>query len=310
MALSDKTKKWLSKNCSASFKGKTVLITGATSGVGLKSAELMIYLKARLIMACRNLEKAQAVKRDLLKEYPQAEIGIMRLDLADFKSIDEFAENIKKNQTDIDVFLNNAGVFRKQGEYTADGFDMVLGTNYLGVYYLSKRVLPYLEALPHEVLYVNTVSIINKIASENYKDFLTGKRHNSISVYGCSKLCLSKYTYSLAQHYKGSNIRVIMNHPGISLTPLGVNAFGAAVKRLSGVFGWVFNSPEKSALSLPFIMSNDIPSGSIVGPNKVFGGWGYPKQNNVGKRIKTGAEELILFTDEQIKLRGDFLERR
>ena len=310
MALSEKTKKWLSKNCSASFKGKTVLITGATSGLGLKSAEIMLYLKARVIMACRNLEKAQAVKRDLLKDYPEAEIDIMSLDLADFKSIDAFVSGFKNGGTDVDVFLNNAGVFRKPGERTADGFDMVFGTNYLGVYYLSKKVLPYLEALPHEVLYINTVSIINKIASKNYKDFLTGKRHNSISVYGCSKLCLSKYTYSLAQRYKGSNIRVIMSHPGISITPLGVNAFGTTVKRLSGVFGWVFNSPEKSALSLPFIMSNDIPAGSIIGPNKVFGGWGYPRQNNVGKRIKTGAKELILFTNEQIKLLWDFLERR
>ena len=301
MALSEKTKLWLKNNCLPDFSGKRVLITGATSGVGLKTAELLIYLKASVIMACRNEEKANKVKSALLCEYPGADIQFMKLDLADFKSIDSFVSEIEKTKTDIDVFLNNAGVFRKPGERTTDGFDTVLGTNYLGVYHLTRSILPYLKTLPHEVLYINTVSIIHKVANGKYEDCFKGKRQNSFSVYGCSKLCLAKYTCALARENENSNIRVLMSHPGISITPLGVNAFGAFVGKAAKIAGRLFNSPEKSALALPFIMSNNIPAGSIVGPNKLFGGWGYPRINRVKNRVKTGAAELIAFTEEQIK---------
>lgn len=300
MAVSEKTKRWLEQNCLPDLSGKRVLITGATSGVGLKTAELLIYLKASVIMACRNTEKAERIRAELKNEYPQAEIRIMRLDLADFNSIDGFVSEIKRNEIDIDVFLNNAGVFRKPGERTEQGFDMVLGTNYLGLFYLTESILPYLKKLPHEVLYINTVSIIHKVASEKYEACFRGEKTGSLSLYGCSKLCLSKYTYELAKISEGSNIRVLMNHPGIAITPLGVNAFGATVKHLSNVFGWVFNSPEKSALALPLIMSKNIPAGSIIGPNKFFGGWGYPKVNRVCRKVKTGARGLIVFTKKEI----------
>lgn len=301
MALSEKTKRWLSKNRISSLEGRRVLITGATGGVGLKSAEIMIYLNARVIMACRNLKKAEAVKERFLKEYPSAEIEIIELDLADFKSIDRFVSEIAERNIDIGVFLNNAGVFRKPGMLTADGFDAVLGTNYLGVYYLTEKILPYLETLPHDVLCINTVSLIHKFANENYKDCFSGKRRGDFSVYACSKLCLAKYTYYLSQRCKGTNIKVLMNHPGISATPLAFNSFGKTVRSLGKVFGGIFNSPEKSALALPLIMSKDFPAGSITGPARLFGGWGYPKENRVGRKVKTAGKELTDFTKETVK---------
>ena len=213
-----------------------------------------------------------------------------------------WVSEINQTKTDIDVFLNNAGVFRKPGRRTADGFDTVLGTNYLGVYYLTESIFPYLKELPHEVTYINTVSIIHKVASEKYKDCFSGKRKNSFSVYGASKLCLAKYTYELARLNGNTNIRVLMNHPGISITPLGIGAFGSFAGKLAKIAGGIFNSPEKSALSLPYIMSNSFPAGSIIGPNRLSGGWGYPEVNRVGRMVKTGADELIGFTKEQINI--------
>ena len=282
------------------FEGKSVLITGAAGSVGLKTAEVMIYLKAKVIMACRNAEKAQRARAALLAEYPDAEIRILCLDLADLGCIDGFVRQIKETGTDIDVFLNNAGVFHKPGERTADGFDKVLGTNYLGVYYLTESILPYLETLPHEVLYVNTVSIVNKIATVDYGDFFYSENYNNFSVYARSKLCLSRYTLELSKRCEGTNIRALMCHPGIVMTPLSVGAFGNTVKRLSEVFGGIFNSPEKSSLALPFIMANDVPAGSIVGPSKLFGGWGYPEINKIPRRVKTGGTELLDFSQKQI----------
>ena len=164
MGLSQKMKKWLKKYAPVSLEGKTVLITGANSGIGFKEAELMVYLGARVIMACRNSQKAQAAREALLQEYPNADIDTMQLDMASFASIDRFTETLLQDKTDIDYFVNNAGVFHQPNQKTADGVELVLGTNYIGVYYLTEKLLPYLQTLPHEVGYINTVSIIHKIA--------------------------------------------------------------------------------------------------------------------------------------------------
>ncbi|MBR5289141.1 MAG: SDR family NAD(P)-dependent oxidoreductase [Clostridia bacterium] len=303
MSLSDKTKRWLNENCKISLKGKTVLVTGANSGVGFKMAEISAYLGADVILACRNKERAKEARLRLIGDHPEASISVMQLDLASLSSIEVFCEELVSSQVDIDAFVNNAGVFRQPGKKTADGFDLVIGTNYIGTYYLSERLLPYLSSLPHEVVYVNTISIIHKIATVDYADFYyeREKRYRAFPVYARSKLCLARYTYAQAKRYAGSNVRMMMNHPGMTITPMGLNAFGNGIGRLAGVVGPLINSPEKSALSLAYILSHEIPSGSIIGPNKGFGGWGYPEMNRIGQRVKEGAEELIRFTDIEIE---------
>ena len=303
MSISAKTRQWLNENCNISLKGKTILVTGANSGVGFKTAEISVYLGADVILACRNLDRAEKARQELLRDYPKASVTMMCLDLASLASIDAFSEELQTHAVEIDAFVNNAGTFRKPGKKTADGFDLVIGTNYIGTYYLTERLLPYLSALPHEVVYVNTISIIHKIATVDYEDFYyeKAKHYRAFPVYARSKLCLARYTYAQAKRYEKTNIRILMNHPGMTATPMGLNAFGNGVRRLAGIVGPLSNSPEKSALSLAYILSHDVPAGAIIGPNKGFGGWGYPEENRVGRRVKEGAEELIRFTDKEIE---------
>ena len=303
MSLTDKIKHWLNEKCNISLKGKSVLVTGANSGVGFKTAEISAYLGADVILACRNKERANEARLRLICDYPEASISVMQLDLASLSSIETFFEELVSNQVDIDVFVNNAGAFRQPGKKTADGFDLVIGTNYIGTYYLSERLLPYLSSLPHEVVYVNTISIIHKIATVDYVDFYyeREKRYHTFPVYARSKLCLAKYTYAQAKRYEESNVRILMNHPGMTITPMGLNAIGNGIRWLAPIVRPLSNSPEKSALSIAYILSKEIPNGSIVGPNKGFGGWGYPEMNHIGRRVKEGAEELIRFTNSEIE---------
>ena len=300
MALSNRTKKWMDKK-NITLKGKTVLITGANSGVGFKSAECALYLGADVIMACRNLTKAESSKEELLKDYPEASVELMKLDLSDFSSIDAFVKEIKDTKKDIDVFINNAGVFHQSG-MTKDGFENVIGINYFAVYRISEEILPYLANLSHKVVYCNTVSVVHKIARIDYKDFYYSKKYGHLNVYSRSKLCLAKYSYELSQKYENTNIFVYMIHPGISVTPLGVNAFGNFVKKIAPYVGGIFNSPEKSALQTIYILSKNTPAGSLVGPG-IFGVWGFPKEGRVGKSVKTGRDELIEFTKNELKRR-------
>ena len=298
MALTKKTVKWINKQ-NISLKGKTVLVTGSNSGVGFKTVETALYLGADAIMACRNKEKAESAREELLKDYPDANVRILQLDLSDLSSIDSFAQNIIDHKIDIDIFVNNAGTFHKSG-VTKDGFENVLGTNYFAVYYLSEKLLPYLETLSHKIIYCNTISVVHKMAKINYDDFYFTRKYRHFAVYARSKLCLAKYTFYLSKKYADSNIDVFMIHPGISVTPLGANAFGNIVKKLAGIMKWVFNSPEKSSLSLFYIISKELPAGSIVGPH-ILEAWGYPKENRLRKCVKEGADELIKFTENEIK---------
>ena len=297
MSLTAKTRKWLNTNAHISLKGKTVVVTGSDSGIGFKTADTMLYLGANVIMACRNQQKAACAQKALAADYPERSISVIPLDLADFSSIDSFVSNIREQRIDIDVFVNNAGVFHQPGRQTKDGFELVIGTNYLGVYYLTEKLLTYLSSLPHRVTYINTISLIHKYARIDFDDFFHSKRYGNLAVYATSKLCLAKYTYYKAMQLEGSNVCIIMNHPGIALTPLGLNAVGPKVARLEKVFRYLFNSIEKSALSTAYILANPIPAGSIVGPDRLCCGWGYPKVNHTCQKVKTGAEELIAFTE-------------
>lgn len=104
MSLSKKTVKWLSKNASISLKNKTILITGANSGVGYKTAEVWLYLGANIIMVCRNLDKDNQARNELLNEYKDANIRILEFNLANLFSIDNFINIIKSKKIDIGVF--------------------------------------------------------------------------------------------------------------------------------------------------------------------------------------------------------------
>ena len=289
MSLSRKTKAWLKKNVPLSLQGKRVLITGANSGIGLKTAETVLYLGGSVVMACRNAQKAEKARESLLQDYPGADIRVVPLDMSDFRSIEAFAAHLPK----ADVFVNNAGVFHRPGETTPDGFDLVMGTNYLGVYYLSELILPKLLASGREITYVNTTSIVHKVARIDYDRF-----EDSRGAYFRSKLCVTRYTKALADRTAGTNVRVFMTHPGIAITPIARHAL-PFLYRFAALAP--FNSPEKSALSLAWLLSHRVPEGSIVGPGRGFGIWGYPTLNKPVKRALRGVEELVAFTEKEIK---------
>ncbi len=302
MSLCAKTKRWLKANGDISLAGKTVLVTGANSGVGFKTSEVAVYLGARVILACRNTVKAAAARDSLLKDYPDADIRIMRLDMASLKSVAAFVKELKETGTDIHAFVNNAGTFAPPGGKTADGFDPVMGTNYIGVYYLTELALPYLAGLSHKVVYINTVSVAVMAAKPiDYSDFYCLKKPGHFTVYARSKLCLAKYTFALAKRMNGSGVQVFMSHPGITITPLTLNACGKWGKRLSAVAGKLFNSTEKSSLALAYILARHPLEGSQVGPHLLFNCYGYPRINRLPKKAQTGAEELIDFTEKEIE---------
>jgi len=290
------------------FTGKTVLITGANSGIGFKVAETMVFLGASIIMACRNPEKAKKAKELLSDEYPGAVIALWELDLASFDSIDAFVARLEAEKPALDAFVNNAGVFCHPDELTEDGLELVMGTNYIGTVYLTGRILPYLLNSGRQIDLINTISIGHKLGRIDFDDFYGRKHYKNFAIYASSKLCLAKYTYRLATQTAKTNVRITMNHPGAAVTPIAYHTFGDRLYRYADLFSHIINSAEKSSLSVALQLSDPAPAGSITGPVHLFGSTGYPHRNLVLPRVKRNAGKLIDFTNSEIlKLRPDFV---
>ena len=189
-----KYQKWLDKNID-DLNNKTIIVTGANSGIGYYSTLCFLYKGAKVIMACRNLDKANKAKENLLKELPKAKIDIIKLDLSDFNSIDEFSKTIKEKYTKIDALVNNAGVYFMPKVLTKQGYEITMGTNFLGPYYLTCSLLDIL--IQNKSTIINVSSIVHKNAKINFNDFF-GDKINRNKIYARSKLAITSFSYYLS----------------------------------------------------------------------------------------------------------------
>lgn len=304
MALKESTKKYLNKLEGNSLEGKWIVLTGGTSGVGRKAFEEILYLGGNVILAARNQEKGEKIKEELKKEYPNSSIEVYSLDLANQESIKKFSMRIKRNKIDIYGFINNAGILKSDVKETSDGYEIIMGTNYIGTYSLIERLNPYFLTLEHDVKLINVTSIAYKKGKINYNDFFfeKKKRVKDIKKYNRSKLCLTKYSIYLANTLMDTNIQTIMAHPGITKTPLVMEMFEPWYMRLFKPLSFIFQNPEKGALSIPYALIKNVRSGSLVGPKGKFDGWGLPKvRTELKKKAYQDIRKLITFTKGVLK---------
>lgn len=305
--LNKKTIDYLNKIKQKNISNKTFLITGATSGIGLKTLEIAVSLGARVIMAIRNLEKGYHVKDTIINEYPNARIELIKLDISSFQSIKSFVEELKEKKVDIDYFINNAGIFCHPNEVTKDSFEAVIGTNYYGLYYLNSLVLPYLKTLSHEVILFNTSSLAHRFGHLDYRDFYGKKKYKNFKIYARSKLATCMLSYQEIIDYKNTNVKIYMIHPGIAPTTIVRHGLGDLIYQLEVLFRFLFNSVEKSSLACFYCIFKEPKNDVMIGPSLLFDGWGKPKENRVSRAFKkyvyndTKRKELILYTEKEIK---------
>ncbi|KAG6459250.1 hypothetical protein O3G_MSEX011286 [Manduca sexta] len=230
-------RKWRSRNwakCTSNtcLRGKTFLITGANSGIGLETAKALVRRKARVIFACRDIVKAKEAIADIRKEQPNGgELIPMQLDLASFESIENFVELVKAGFHKIDVLINNAGVVvpLEQDQKTKEGFEIHFGVNHLGHFYLTNLLTEHLKrATPSRIVIVS--STLHEKGKINFDDLnlraqieeaKSGKkagRHNP--GYSNSKLMNVYFARALASKLRGSGIDVNTCCPGFCYTNL------------------------------------------------------------------------------------------
>lgn len=195
-----------------------------------------------VIMACRNLEKGEALKKRILEEIPSADLTLMQVDLASLKSVAEFTEAIKGQGIKLDGLFNNAGIINRHFVLTEDGFEQTVAVNYVAPYLLTRRLLPTFTENAH---IVNMVSLTRYIAKVDRDFFEKGEKDfRQLGAYSDSKLALLLFTIALSRRV---GFYVNMADPGVVNT--GIIRMERWFDPLADVLFRPFcKSPEKGVL--------------------------------------------------------------
>lgn len=293
-----KNKNWTAENI-PDQKGKIVIVTGSSSGIGYEAARVLANKGAKVIIAVRNLEKGEKAKEKILNQNESADVEVMKIDLSDLSSVKSFADEFIKTYAKLDILINNAGVMIPPYSKTKDGFELQFGTNHLGHFALTLQLLNLIKNTPNSRI-VNVSSGAHKFGNINFDDLnWESRKYKPMRSYGDSKIANLYFTLELARRMSGNdnNLLVTAAHPGWTATDL---------QRHSGLFDFLnqfFAMPiEQGALpTLRATTDLDATSGDYYGPH-AFGEWrGYPvkvqpnklaKDEIIAKKLWNVSEEL------------------
>ncbi|KAL1493225.1 hypothetical protein ABEB36_011318 [Hypothenemus hampei] len=237
--------------------GKTAIITGCNTGIGKETVKDFFERGARVIMACRNIEKAteaaNEIKSSCISKENVGELIVEELDLASLRSVRKCAETISNKESKINLLVNNAGVMVCPFQHTEDGFEMQFGTNHLGHFLFTLLLLPkIIQSAPARIVVVS--SRAHERGSMNFEDLNYKKRnYNPLEAYSQSKLANVLFSRELTKRLKENNIdgvTVYSLHPGVINTELGryvKTTYGVFLATIWGLFKWALKTPKQGA---------------------------------------------------------------
>ena len=250
-----------------SQQGRTVIVTGANSGIGLPTARAMAAAGARVVLAVRDLAKGQAAAESL-----SGDCEVRQLDLADLRSVRAFADTW---HGELAALINNAGVMNTPERRTADGFESQIGTNHLGHFALTNLLLPHLTDRV-----VTVASNAHRGGAISLDDLNWQRRkYRPWSAYQQSKLANLLFTLELQRRLTaaGSGVRAIAAHPGYAATNLQFRSESRVQDRMMSIGNRLFaQTDEAGARPILFAASQDLPGASYVGPHGLGEHRGYP----------------------------------
>lgn len=220
-------------NLTETMTGKTVIITGANSGIGEATALDLARRNARVILACRDLASAESAVKYIRRNTRNGQLVVRQLDLSSFESIREFAHRTLLEEGRISVLINNAGVFQCPYSKTADGFEMQMGVNHLGHFLLTNLLLQrMIQSVPSRIIIVS--SSLHKYGCINFNDDFKGKQgyYNRKKAYSNSKLANALFARELSERTKGTGVSVYCVHPGFAATKLSRHVMSSFARML------------------------------------------------------------------------------
>jgi protochlorophyllide reductase len=267
------------------LSGKTALVTGANSGLGLESARALAAKGAHVILGVRSEEKGKQARDEIAAEHPLASLQVLQLDLSSQQSVRRAAEAVKSSHARLDILLNNAGVMATPYALTEDGFELQFGTNHLGHFALTGLLFDRLLAAP-EARVVNVSSQVHVLGGMRFDDLTWTRAYSKWGAYCMSKLANLLFTYELARRIanKGLSVVSVAAHPGYAATNLqqrgaelaGQSLRAKLIKLLNPIAG---QSAAMGALpQLCAATSADIVPCDYLGPGQLFGARGTPRK--------------------------------
>lgn len=242
-------------------ENKIAVVTGSNTGIGFHMARALASKGAEVLLACRSIEKAEDARRRILEDFPGSLLRISELDLADLSSVRDFSQRFSEENSRLDILINNAGVMIPPKSRTKDGFELQFGTNHLGHFALTGRLLPILEETQGSRI-VTVSSIAHNPGIIDFDD-LHGerKRYNKWAFYSQSKIANLTFSLELSRRLEtvGSGVSAIASHPGYSATDLQrhslfwrfLNLFLAMPAR-RGAEATLYAATESDALEHPY----------------------------------------------------------
>ena len=201
--------------------GKIAVVTGANSGTGFAATQALVRKKARVVMGCRNLGKAEEALSRIRDKIPDSSAEIIQVDLADLSSIRNFAQEFKDKYQSLHILLNNAGIMAPPKLKTVDGFELQFGTNHLGHFALTGLLMERITNTDRARV-VTMSSSEHKNGTINFNDLQGKQSYSGFGAYAQSKLANILFAYELHRRLRaaGSTVLSLCSHPGGARTNL------------------------------------------------------------------------------------------
>ncbi len=292
--------------------GKYAVVTGANSGTGKETAKRLAAAGAHVVLAVRTVAKGEAARDEILAAYPDAKVDVRRIDLADLASVEEFAAGMIADGKPLDLLVNNAGVMIPPSRIlTKDGFELQFGSNFLGPFALTLRLLPLLLAAPAPRVATMSSGVANggKIHFDDLQWERT--RYRSTSAYSQSKLADLMFSHQLAAiaAERGWNLLSTAAHPGYTKTNLQSAGASLGRDKLPGWYAFFMrhNPIPKQGVEVgaePLLYAAtapDVQAGSYYGPS------GFMEMTGPSKKVKSPNRALDARANARLWLEAERL---
>ncbi len=289
--------------------GKVAIITGANTGIGYETALGLSQTGMKVIMACRNLDKAQQAKKTILAKVPHADLDIIELDLGQLSSIRAFAETYRQRYSHLDLLINNAGIMVPPYTKTEEGFESQMGVNHLGHFLLTALLLDLMPDTS-EARVVSLSSNAHKLGKINFDDLQSERNYSPFGAYAQSKLACLMFANELNRQFAAADRKTlsVCAHPGGSDTELSrhMSASTITLLKLSGLT-FITHAPADAALpTLYAALAPDVSGGDYFGPQGFLEMSGKPgkvaqsksaQNRNVAQKLWKTSKVLTGLTD-------------
>ncbi|WP_415378724.1 oxidoreductase [Halosimplex sp. TS25] len=287
------------------LSGKTVVVTGANSGIGYEATGMFAVKGATVVMACRSTDRGDRAANEIRAEITDPDLDVRECDLADLASVESFADSVREDYDELHVLCNNAGVMAIPRSETADGFETQFGVNHLGHFVLTGHLLDRIVETPGETRVVTQSSGVHERGEIDFADLDHEDAYGKWEAYAQSKLANLLFAYELQRRLDAADIEDTLSaacHPGYADTELqgrGPEQEGSTIKRyamtaLNAVFA---QSAEKGALPLIYAATApEVDGGDYVGPGGLFGMRGYPEKQRSSDASYDRADAERLWT--------------